>query len=274
MKRLIKNVLIAFVTITVLLTVLVVLFLNWARNPYGLEEERLGPKGNEKLPPISPIQNAKNYLLFSQYEENNFLIHLPVPNEYIHPSNTSSRLIQSYAVGIRMYYPEMYGGFHPKNRYLLSCNGYCEGYVFANIDVNADGARVRDARTLEAIRKDRATSSPLYRFEDLNSEFGLDDHFQVRYPVIEEKSNGGKYSTKEYFLKRDQNGEVQYLFECSPFNPSPGCSVRFNLSSQPEIMVDILFGRHLMNHWKDIIKSADMRISSWQPQRIDTIREH
>lgn len=273
MKRLYKNALIVLVALAALFVILAVLFLNWARNPYGLEEERLGPKGSEKLPPISSVENAQNYLLFSQHEGNSFVIHFPVPNEYIHPSNTSSRLIKSYAVGIRMYYPEMYGGFHPKNMHLLSCNGHCEGYVFAYVDVNVNGAKTQGARRLEAIREDRAKNSPLYRFEDLDSEFGLDDHFQIRYPVIEEKSKGDKYSTKEYFFKRDQNGEVQYIFECHPFVTSPGCKVMFNLSSRPEVLVDIRFGRHLMGNWSDIIKAADTKIASWRPLRVDTIRE-
>jgi len=172
-----------------------------------------------------------------------------------------------------MYYPEMYGGFHPKNAHLLNCNGYCDGYVFVYVDVKVNGAKAQDARWLEQIRKDRAKNSPLYRFEDLDSEFGLDDHFQIRYPVIEEKSKGEKYSTKEYFLKRDRNGEVQYLFECHPFVTSPSCKVKFNLSSRPEILVDISFGRHLMDNWSNIIKSTDTKIASWKPLRIDTVRE-
>lgn len=273
MKKLLNKILIALAALVALFIVIVALFLNWARNPYGLEEERLGPKGNEKLPPISSVENAKNYLLFSQHEENNFVIHFPVPNEYIHPSNASSRLIKSYAVGIRMYYPEMYGGFHPKNAHLLNCNGYCDGYVFAYVDVKVNGAKAQDARWLEQIRKDRAKNSPLYRFEDMDSEFGLDDHFQIRYPVIEEKSKGEKYSTKEYFLKRDRNGEIQYLFECHPFVTSPSCKVKFNLSSRPEILVDIRFGRHLMDNWNNIIKSTDTKIASWKPLKIDTVRE-
>jgi len=273
-KKLLNKILIVLVVLVALFVVFVAFFLYWDRNPYGLEEERLGPKGNEKLPPISSVENAKNYLLFSQHEGNNFVIHFPVPNEYIHPSNRSPRFIKSYAVGIRMYYPEMYGGFHPKNTHLLNCNGYCEGYVIAhvNVNVNVNGATAQYTQRLEEIKKDRAKNSPLYRFEDLDSEFGLDDHFQIRYPVSEEKSKGEKYSTKEYLLKRDRNGEVQYLFECHPFVTSPSCKVMFNLSSRPEVLVDIRFGLHLMGNWSDIIKSADTKIASWRPLRFDTVR--
>lgn len=270
-KKLPNFILIALASLVALFIVLVTLFFIWTRNPYGLEEERLGPKGNEKLPPISSVENAVNFLLFPQHEGNNFIIHFPVPNEYINPSNTSTRFKKTYAVGIKMYYPEMHGGFHPKNTHLLNCNGHCEGYVFAYVGVNVSGAKAQNARRLESIYMDRAQNSPLRRFEDLDSEFGLNDHIQIRYPAIEEKSKGDKYSTKEYFLKRDQNGEVQYLFECHPFVTSPGCSVKFNLSSRPEVLVDINFGRHLMGNWSDIIKEVDMKIASWKPLRLDAV---
>ncbi len=111
----------------VLLIALITILSNWAKNPYGLEPERLGPKGSEKLPSISSAPNAKNYLLYSQYVDNSYVIHLPLPNEYIHPSNTSTRIYKSYSVHATMYYPELNGKFHPDNAHFPKCNGWCGG---------------------------------------------------------------------------------------------------------------------------------------------------
>jgi len=58
------------------------------------------------------------------------------------------------------------------------------------------------------------------------------------------------------------------LFQCSPYVPSPSCSVKFNLSSMPELLVDITFSRSLMDDWKNIIRMADSRISSWKLKKI------
>jgi hypothetical protein len=268
-----RKLLIVIGVFVTLLIVLVVTSLNWARNPYGLEDARIGPKGTEKLPSIPLVANAKNFLLFPGHEGNTFVIHLPLPNEYIHPSNTTSRFVKSYTASATMYYPEMYSAFHPKNAHLLKCNGHCEGYIRAYIEVKENGARVQNERRLELIRKDRASASTLHSFQNLESEFGLDDHFQIRHPVIEQKSQGNKSSTKEYLFKREKNGDLKYLFECSPYAPSPGCSVRFNLSSRPEVLVDIHFGRHLMENWADIIKLVDAKIGSWKPVKVATVRD-
>ena len=265
-----KKIIALGITVILVITIIIVFF-NWAKNPYGLEPERLGPKGNEELPPISIAPNAKNYLLYSKYKDNTYVIQLPLPNEYIYPSKATENIIKSYALPVTMYYPEMNGKFHPGNASLPKCNGWCGGYVRAFIELNQNGAKRINARMLERRQKEKMENSSSLQFEDLDSAFGLDDHFQVRYPVIEKKSKGSKNATKEYFLKRDNKGEVQYLFECSPYTPSPGCSVKFNLSSRPELLVDIKFGRHLMTEWKDIIRATNKKILSWGPVRIETV---
>lgn len=252
---------------------LIFLFQKWLSNPYGLEDARLGPKGNEKLPLPALVENAQNYLLFSHYEGNTFAIHLPLPNEYIHPSNATSRLIKSYATSITMYYPELNGRFHPSNANLPTCNGYCGGYLRAFVSARQTDARTMDARALDQLRKDRSNGNRPIRFEDLDSAYGFDQRFSISYPVIEAKSNGNKHSMEEYLLKKDQSGNVLYMFKCRPYTPSPSCEVRFNLSSRPELLLEVRFGRHLMSHWEEIIHSVDKKIVSWTPTRIDAARE-
>ena len=181
--------------------------------------------------------------------------------------------MKSYASSVTMYYPALNGPFHPSNANLPKCNGYCGGYLRAFISTNQNDAMTQDARTLVRLENERSGSSPLYSFENLDRAYGLDDHFQIRYPVIEAKSNGDKHSTKEYLLKRDGGGNVKYLFQCSPYAPSPNCQVRFNLSSRPELLVEISFGRHLIADWIDIIQSVDKKIASWGPVRIDATRD-
>jgi len=268
-----KKTLLTLGSLIILGVALFVAFANWARNPYGLESERLGPKGNEALPPIAAVPNAKNYLLYPKHTENAYVIHFALPNEYIHESNTTSRILKSYSVSASMYYPELNGKFHPDNSNLPKCNGWCGGYIRAFIEPSEKAANTINAQTLERIAHDRRQNSPLQLFEDLDKELGLDDHFQVRYPVIERKSNSGKSSTEEYFTKRGANGEVRYLFECSPYVPSPACSVKFNLSSMPELSVDIRFGRHLMTDWETIISSIDRKIAGWEVVKIETAGE-
>ena len=266
-----KKILIALGIVIVLLIALFTAFMSWIKNPYGLEEERLGPRGEEKLPSISAAPNAKNYLLYSKYTDNDYVIHLPLPNEYIHPSNTTTLISKSYSTSVTMYYPDLNGKFHPDNADIPKCNGYCGGYMRAFIKPNKNDVRVINARTFEQIQLDKLGDESLRQFEELDSEFGLDEHFQIRFPVIEQKSNGKKNATDEYFLKRGPNGELQYMFECSPYSPSPGCSVKFNLSSYPELLVEITFGRHLMKNWEDIIRTTNKKITSWGLARIKTL---
>jgi hypothetical protein len=143
--RLLKKALIGLVTLAALIIVLVILFLNWARNPYGLEDARLGPKGNEKLPPLSLVANTANYVLFPRHEGNSFVIHLPVPDDYYDPSNKTTNLLKSYSALVTMYYPEMHSNFHTKNAHLRKCNGYSEGYIRVSIDASRNGANTLDA---------------------------------------------------------------------------------------------------------------------------------
>ncbi len=267
-----KKILISFSALVVLFIVLPTIFLNWLNNPLGLEPERLGPKGDEKIPSISSVPNRKNYLLYLRHKDNNFVIHLPLPNEYLHPSRATTRIIKTYSASATMYYPELNGKFHPKNSNLPKCTGWCNDQVRAFITPYKSSALTKNTRELERIQKQKLRDSHLYYFEDLDSEFDLDDHFQIRYPVLEEKYNG-KYSTKEYFLKWDQNGEVQYLFSCAPYAHSPACSVKFNLSSRPELLVDIRFSRHLMENWQDIIGLVNKKITSWGLVRIEAVLE-
>lgn len=272
MQRFLKMSLITLATLVVMAVALGV-FLKWARNPYGLEAERLGPDENVKLPAIRPVPNTKNYVLFSTYKGADFVIHLPVPNEYIHTSRTTTRFVRAYGAPVIMYYPGVRGKLHSSNANREECNGWCNGYIRAFVEVKEDGARVLNGRKLEEIFKDKASNNPLLHFEDLDRAFGLDDHFLVRYPIIEEKSNGDRSATKEYFLKREKNGGVRYLFECRPYTPSPSCGVKFTLSSRPEVVVDIHFSRDLLQDWEDIIRSADKTIVSWGAKRIGFSQE-
>lgn len=100
-----------------------------------------------------------------------------------------------------MYYPELNGKFHPDNAHLPKCNGWCGGHMRAVIKPDQQGANVINARRLERIQSDRLSDSPLRQYEDLESEFGLDDRFQIRYPVLENKRNGGNIQRKSTFLK-------------------------------------------------------------------------
>ena len=72
--------------------------------------------------------------------------------------------------------------------------------MLALIEPSQNDAQTINARKLERINQNIQNNSSLYQFEDLPPEFGLDEHFQIRYPVIEKKSNGGIGSTKEYFV--------------------------------------------------------------------------
>lgn len=269
----IKKTLLTLGALIILAVALIAVLGNWAKNPYGLEPERLGPKGDEALPQIVVVPDAKNYLLYPKHDENVYVIHLALPNHYIHKSNTTDRILKSYSVSASMYYPELNGKFHPNNANLTNCNGYCGGYVRAFIEPNQNNAHVMNARVLERIAYDKQKGSPLKKFEDLGSEFGIGEHFQIRYPVIEAKPKGGKGSTEEYLIKRDENDKVEYIFECAPYRPSPACSVKFNLSSRPELLVDIRFSRDLMKDWHNIIQSVDAKIASWRPVRIESVRK-
>lgn len=270
----IKKTLLTLGVLVILGVALITVLGKWAKNPYGLEPERLGSKGNETLPPIVTVRNAANYLLYPAHAENVYVIHLALPNHYIHESNTTDRILKSYSVSASMYYPGLNGKFHPDNANLPNCNGYCGGYIRAFIEPSQNTAHVMNARRLERIKHDRLQDNrSLLKFEDLDPEFGIGEHFQIRYPAIEAKSKGAKGSTEEYLIKRDVNGEVEYMFECLPYVPSPACGVKFNLSSRPELVVDIRFGRDLMPDWQNIIHSVDAKIASWGPTRIETSKK-
>lgn len=259
------------VALIVLAVGLLAVFIYWAQNPYGLEKERIAPKGDERLPAISPVQNSLNYLLFRAYEDNRYAVQLPVPNDYIHPSKTTSRLIKTYGASVTMYYPELNSVFHPSNVHLAGCGGHCGGRVGAYVVVKENGAKDWNERRVAQLLKDRTAKNPLAPFEDLQSEFGLSEHFQIRRPDIKTEVLDEKRRFQEYLIRRDANGAVEYMFECSPYSPSPGCTVEFNLSSRPELLVKLHFGRHLMDHWEDIIRAVDKKITSWHPVRVDVI---
>lgn len=278
MKPSSKNVFLAFVVFVVLLVFIFVcttLFLRWTRNPYGLEEERLGPKGDEALPPILAISNAKNYILYPypQQNHNAYVIHLALPNDYIHSSNYTDRILKSYGVSASMYFPGLNGKFHPDNANLPNCNGYCGGYIRASIERKQSDVHAMNMRQMAEIAEKKLKGKPYYESEDLAPEFGIDEHFQIRRPVLDARSKDDNHLTEEYLIKRNRNGKLEYLFECSPYAPSPNCEVSFNLSSMPELMVNIIFGRHLMPEWQTIIQSVNSKIASWGPVRIETVRK-
>ncbi len=256
---------------TFLIVVLIVAFFVWVKNPYGLEPERLGPKGNEALPEISKEPDSKNYLLYEGYDNNLYTIHLALPNHYIHESNTTKRISKSYGAYVTMYYPNMNGKFHPDNMSLPKCNGWCSGYMRASIKPTNRTAQAMNKIKLEHLEKERKERSHLRHFQDLEQEFGLANHFQIRYPVIEKKFNGKKNSTKEFFIKYAEDGSAEYLFQCYPYVPSPSCSVKFNLSSMQELLVDIKFSRSLMDDWENIIQMVDSKISSWRLEKIELV---
>lgn len=56
------------------------------------------------------------------------------------------------------------------------------GHMQAVIKPDQQGANVINARRLERIQNDRLSDGPLRQYEDLESEFGLDGRFQIRYP--------------------------------------------------------------------------------------------
>lgn len=265
----IKKLLSFFVGVFVLVALIVCVFLFLPlRN--NIEPEIIAPKGDEMLPKISMVPNSKNYLIHPNYSNNSYVIHLPLPNEYIHKSNTSEKPVKSYSVSVTMYYPELKGKYHPENSNLPECNGYCGGYLSAFIEVVQKSADRIHADELQRLLNERKNNNELLKFEDLPSEFGMDDHFYIRHPVIERKSNGKKTSTDEIFVVRGAQGEVKYLFKCSPYVPSPACKTEFNLSSKPELLVSISFGRHLMSDWSNIIQSVDKKIESWGLVRYET----
>ncbi|MGB0835635.1 MAG: hypothetical protein ACPGR2_14070 [Psychrobium sp.] len=262
-----KKIKIIFGIFFVLFAVCTEVFLNWIKNPYSLEHERLGPKGLEILPEITPVPNTKNYLMYPKYEKNDFVYILALPNEYIHPSNWSEQAIKTYSVSATVFYPKINGRFHPDNLDLPKCNGWCGGYMRVFIEPNKS-AREMNNRRYERIINDSPHITHSRQIEDLIGEFGMDQHFQIRFPVIEQKSGGEKYATKEIFVKRDSAGEIQYLFECSPYALSPRCKVSFNVSSLPELLVSVSFGRHLIADWEKLIKATDNKVSSWEISKL------
>lgn len=263
-----RKILISLGSLIFLIAVLMVAFFTWMKNPYGLEPERLGPKENEALPEISIEPDSKNYLLYEGYDHNLYTIHLALPNHYIHESNTTNRISKSYSVSVTMYYPNMNGKFHPDNEHIPKCNGWCGGHIRASIKPASKKAREINERKIQRLAQERKERSHLRYYQNLEQEFGLDNHFQVRYPVLEKKSNGKKIYTDEYFIKYTDDGSAKYLFQCSPYMPSPSCSVKFNLYSIPELLVDIKFNRSLMDEWESIIRMTDDRISSWKLKKI------
>lgn len=264
-----KILLVAFILIA---TISVSIIASWIRNPYGLEEERIGPKKSNLSATVLAVPNAMNFLLHSYSTESEYVIHLALPNHYIHESHETTRIIDSYSLSAYMYYPGLNGKYHPENRNLPKCNGYCGGYVSAYIVPSNESASTISTKTLERVDRDRNQGNPFMKFEELSPEFGMADHFQIRYPVIEDKTEGNKSSTQEFIIKRSENGDIKYLFECSPYKPSPACSVKFNLSSRPELLVEITFGRHLMTQWESLINSTNEKIVSWGPTRIELVK--
>lgn len=232
--------------------------------------KELGPKGDEVLPSIAKTRRAKNYLLYPAYADNAYVIHVPLPNHYMHESNTTDPVSKSYSMSVSMYYPQLNGKFHPDNAKRPECDGYCGGYVRALIKPNPNTARASNARMLSRIAHRSEQDGQLSKAERLDPEFGIEEHFQIRNLSPDTNAKTTAASTKEYFIVRSKSGEAEYLFECAPRTPSPACRVKFNLSARPELVVDIRFSRDLMSEWKSIIRSVDAKIASWGPTRIET----
>lgn len=262
-----KKITIIAVGLALLLALLAV---RWMQNPYGLEPERLAPRGGESVGPVDNVPDAKNYLIFPHYEDNAYAVHLALPNHYIHPSNYSSQLLKTYGVSASMYYPNLNGKFHPENTNLPECNGYCAGLIRLSVAPSNTRLDQKHQVLLGRIAQERQQGSELYKFEDLGMEFGIDEHFQIRYQKNEAAADGSKALTKEYLIKRDSNGNIEYLFVCSPYTPSPSCGVAFDFSLVPELEIDIRFSRNLMPKWPAIIKSVDEKVASWKPAKIET----
>ena len=261
----------AIISLFVILLTLFLLLSKWARNPYGLEPERLGP-GRKKLSQAVTIEpNAKNYLLHEYLNDPGYVIHIALPNHYIHPSNTTQKISNTYGLSAKMYYPGMNGKFHEENKHLPECNGWCNGNVSAYLQIDRRNARTITLEKLERLARDRGNKDRLLSFEDLEPIFDFDQRFQVRYPEIEKK--GDKSSTDEHFIKKDKKGIPEYLFECSPYVPSPSCSVIFNSSSRSELLVELTFSMDLLGEWKQVIDAADKQISSWPSKKIETIKQ-
>lgn len=245
--------------------------MNWAKNPYGLEEARVKPKGEETFSNFVPEPNSKNILLLQHYEKNSFAIYLPVPNHYIHSSNYTSRVKKAYGYPVYMYYPGLNGKFHPSNKNLPKCKGYCNGYISTSMKASSISAVSQNKNKLERIKADREKQNSLHNYSDLRGIHGLNNRIEISYPMIENKNGGKKHQTKEYLYSLDDVGEVKYFFECRPYTPSPSCNTKFNHSAIPELIIDIRFAQDLMPEWRNIIQSIDMKISSWGPQKLEVL---
>ena len=263
----------SFAVLALGIMVLLAMVARCARNPYGLEPERLGPKRKKLAHPVTAIADAENYLLYPYTEDSNYVIHIALPNHYIHPENTSKKLFSSYGMSAEMYYPGLNGKFHPENANLPQCNGYCNGYVSASIEPNPRNAQAIMLDRLEYFSRARQSKDPALAFEDLEPELGFDERLMVKYPIADRQSPS-ETSTKIFFIKREKDGALKYVFECSPNEPSPACSVMFNLSSRPELLVDIRFGMHLMTEWENLVRSVDAKITSWGAiSKIETVTQ-
>lgn len=255
------------VIVFVIFLLVVVISLLGSCNPWKLEPSRVGPRITSNLPKITPTPNATNYLLLPQYENNLFALHISLPDEYIHPSNRTSEVLTSYSFHSTMYYPEMTGVSNPKNEHLRNCRGYCEGYVSALIEAVIPGNE-RNIRQLASLYKDQFGSNPAVLYKPLSPVYGFEEHFVFSYPMIEKKF-GDHSSTTEYFIKRHLNGEPEFIIECLPYVPSPGCQGRIKLALHPEIEVWIGFGMHLLPEWQNLVDALDQRISKWSPTKYD-----
>lgn len=263
----------AIITFFVILLILFFLLARWARNPYGLEPERLGPARKKLAQAVTIEPNAKNYLLHKYLDDPGYVIHIALPNHYIHPSNTTQKILNTDGLFAIMYYPGMNGKFHSENKSLPECNGWCNGNVSASLEIDRRSAKTITLEKLERLSRDRSNKDRLLSFEDLEPIFDFDQRFQVRYPEAEKRSNGNKSSTDDYFIKKDANGIPEYLLACHPYVPSPSCSVIFNSSSRPELLVELTFSMDLLGEWKKVINAADKQISSWPTKKIETIKQ-
>lgn len=250
-------------TIAVIVLLVVCVFLFASFSPYRLDPSRMGPRKPASLPTITKTKNAKNYLLFPKHENSQFAVHISKPNEYIHPSNRTSDVIIADGFNVQMYYPDMTGTANPKNERLNSCLGWCEGKLSALIEASLP-ENERNKRQLARLYKDREQKNPAVVYKPLAPAYGFDEHFMFSFPMAEERL-GSRGSTKEYFVKNDEDGEPQYIIDCNPYTPSPSCSTNLRLKAFPELTAWLSFGMQLLPEWQNLLDSFEKRVLQWSP---------
>lgn len=260
----IKKILVTLLVIGLAIIGLFIVILRWASNPYGLESSRLGPEKINIEKENELREGVSNLFLIPEYANSKYYIHLSVPNMYL--GQTTSKNIQQYGFLTKVAYPKMLSLHHPNNAEYTKALGWHKGLVQLHVHANGPDIDTLNERIMIRLGKDMKNDNPLVVYEKLPSEFSIEEHFQFRYPMIEEKAKGSPSSTNEYFVVRDGENKIRYIFKCHPYTPSPGCSVEFDSSLIKEVHIKASFGRHLMNEWQTLVDEIDSLVTSWQPK--------